>query len=539
MKLLLSAQAKTIDQKTTDLYGIPGLLLMENAGLGVFHEMESYYGSLSGKRVLVVCGKGNNGGDGFVVARQLYLRKVKTRVLLLTAPSNLKGDALINFDIIKRIGVPIQVIVDGKNSKQELKSFFYAESPDILVDALLGTGVRFPLDSFLTEAIRNMTLISQVVAVDIPSGIDCDFMGGEEQKMVGPTAELTITFSAPKPANVCYPASNFSKIWKVVPIGVPKELIESSDNWLNYVTFDDVQENFKSFLRPVNVHKGHFGHLLVVAGSLGKTGAACLTAKAALSSGTGLITLGVPAQCLPIVASQSLEIMTESLKSTETGGLSLEAIKENQFGELLKKKTLVALGPGLGYEKDTVEFIQQFLKECPLPIVLDADGINAFQGNINLLEDRKNFLILTPHPGEFASLLDISIKHLLKNRIELARKFAMDHGLYLILKGHQTVLATPSGQIYLNSTGNPGMATAGSGDVLTGVISGMIAQWLSMPDSKQRTSIDPNDLEKIIASAVFIHGMAGDFAQNVKGDQALTASDLISFLVDVFLKLTN
>ena len=200
---------------------------------------------------------------------------------------------------------------------------------------------------------------------------------------------------------------------------------------------------------------------------------------------------------------------------------------------------MVALGPGLGYEKDTVEFIQQFLKECPLPIVLDADGINAFQGNINLLEDRKNFLILTPHPGEFASLLDISIKHLLKNRIELARKFAMDHGLYLILKGHQTVLATPSGQIYLNSTGNPGMATAGSGDVLTGVISGMIAQWLSMPDSKQRTSIDPNDLEKIIASAVFIHGMAGDFAQNVKGDQALTASDLISFLVDVFLKLTN
>ena len=539
MKLLLSSQVKTIDQDTTALYGISSLLLMENAGLGVFHEMESYYGSLLGKRVLVVCGKGNNGGDGFVVARQLHLRKIETKILLLTEPKTLKGDPLINFEIVKGIGIPIKVIVDGKNSKKELQNFFCSEPIDIVVDALLGTGVRFPLSNFLTEVIENITQFSQVVAVDVPSGIDCDFVGMSNSQMVAPIAELTVTFTAPKPAHVFLPASNFSKNWKVVPIGVPKELVESSGNWLNFVTFEDVQESFKMFLRQPDVHKGHFGHLFVIAGSLGKTGAACLTAKAALTSGTGLVTLGVPSPCLPIVASQSLEIMTESLKSTKTGGLSIKALRENHFYELLRKKTLVALGPGLGCERDTVQFVRQFLKECNLPIVLDADGINAFQGNMNLLDNSKNFLILTPHPGEFSGLLGISMKDLLQNRIQLARDFSVDHGLYLILKGHQTVLATPSGQIYLNSTGNPGMATGGSGDVLTGVVSGIIAQWLSMPDIKDKSVVASNDLEKIIASAVFIHGMAGDCARIVKGDQALTALDLISFMAQAFLKLTN
>jgi len=508
---------------------------MENAGSGVVREMERHFAGLQGSRVLVVCGKGNNGGDGLVVARHLHLGGVSTQVVLMARPKSLKGDAGTNLEVAQKMGVPIEWIVEEGDGSDRLQSRLDPARADILVDALLGTGVRLPLTGFMAEVVQCLRRFPRVVAIDLPSGLDCDSLGNPPGDMSAPVSELTVTFTAPKPAHVFAPAARFSGKWVVVPIGSPPELVRESGSRLHQVIRAEAATTLQAFAREPEAHKGHFGHVLAVAGSTGKTGAAAMTAQAALACGAGLVTLAVPSPCQPVVAGQLLEVMTEPLAATPGGTFSTKAFDYSRVESLLQGKTVIALGPGLGQESETVQFVRRFVEECPLPVVLDADGINACQGALELLQRKDEILVLTPHPGEFARLLGISTRELQENRIELARDFAMGRGLYLVLKGHQTLLASPSGQVYLNSSGNPAMAKGGSGDVLTGIVAGLLAQWFSMPATRDRRGID--DLESVVTLAVFVHGLAGDLAQEVRGDQSVMASDLTGFTAEALRKI--
>ncbi len=535
MRILSSGQMSWVDRETTSRYGLPSLLLMENAGSGVVREMERHFGGLQGSRVLVVCGKGNNGGDGLVVARHLHLGGVATQVVLTARPESLKGDAGANLEVARKMGVPIEWIVEEGDWSDRLQSRLDPARTDILVDALLGTGVRLPLKGFMAEVVARLRRFPRVVAVDLPSGLDCDCLGNPPGDMSAPVSELTVTFTAPKPAHVFAPAARFSGNWVVVPIGSPPELVGESGSRLHQVTPAEAAATLQSFAREPEAHKGHFGHVLAVAGSTGKTGAAAMAAQAALACGGGLVTLAVPAPCQPVVAGQLLEVMTEPLAATPGGAFSTKAFDYSRVENLLQGKTVVVLGPGLGRESETVQFARRFLDDCPLPVVLDADGINACRGALDLLGRKEQILVLTPHPGEFARLLGISTRDLQEKRIELARDFAMERGLYLVLKGHQTLLASPSGQVYLNSSGNPAMAKGGSGDVLTGIVAGLMAQWFSMPATRDRRGTD--DLESVITLAVFIHGLAGDLAQEIRGDQSVMASDLTGFTAEALRRI--
>ena len=535
MRILSSGQMGWVDRETTARFGFPSLLLMENAGSGVVREMERHFGELRGLRVLVVCGKGNNGGDGLVVARHLHLRGVATQVVLMARPESLKGDARTNLEVAREMGVPLECIAEEGDWADRLQSRLDPGRTDILVDGLLGTGVRLPLAGFMAEVVGRLRRFPRVVAIDLPSGLDCDCLGIPSADMSAPVAELTVTFTSPKPAHVFAPAAGFSRKWVVVPIGSPPELVGESGSRLHQVTLAETATTLQAFAREPEAHKGHFGHVLAVAGSTGKTGAAAMAAQAALTCGGGLVTLAVPAPCQPVVAGQLLEVMTEPLAATPAGAFSIKAFDYSRVENLLQGKTVVALGPGLGREGETVQFVRRFLEDCRLPLVLDADGINAFQDAPDLLARKEEALVLTPHPGEFARLLGISTRELQENRIELARGFAMERGLYLVLKGHQTLLASPAGQVYLNSSGNPAMAKGGAGDVLTGIVAGLMAQWFSMPATRDRRGID--DLESVITLAVFVHGLAGDLAQEIRGDQSVMASDLTGFTADALRRI--
>ena len=535
MRILSSAQMRWVDRETTARFGLPSLLLMENAGSGVVREMERHFGGLQGLRVLVVCGKGNNGGDGLVVARHLHLGGVATQVILMARPGALKGDARTNLEVAQKMGVPIESIVEEGDWSDKLQSHLDPALTDVLVDGLLGTGVRLPLAGFMAEAVRLLRRFPRVVAIDLPSGLDCDCPGTPAAEMAAPVSELTVTFTAPKPVHIFSPAARFCGKWVVVPIGSPPELVRESGAWLHQVTRAEAATTLRTFAREPEAHKGHFGHVLAVAGSTGKTGAAAMSAQAALACGAGLVTLAVPAPCQPVVAGQLPEVMTEPLAATPGGSFSTRAFDYSRVADLLQGKAVVALGPGLGREDETVQFVRRFLEECPLPVVLDADGINACQDALDLLARKEEALVLTPHPGEFARLLGISTRELQQNRIELARGFAMERGLYLVLKGHQTLLASPSGQVTLNSSGNPAMAKGGSGDVLTGIVAGLLAQWFSMPATRDRRGID--DLESVITLAVFVHGLAGDLAREIRGDQSVMASDLTGFTAEALRRV--
>jgi NAD(P)H-hydrate epimerase len=528
MKILTASQMREVDLLTTERYGVPSLVLMENAGAGVVCEMEKAFGSLQGRKVAVLCGKGNNGGDGFVVARHLVMKACQAEVWLFASPEDLRGDAQINFEIVRKMGVSLLSVSERELSDEKLDHLFASLHADIVVDALLGTGIRLPVSPFLAKAIRQLnTLSGSIVAVDTPSGLDSEALTFESQPTVAPTAALTVTFTAPKPSHVFSPGALYSQKWVVIPIGTPEEVLEDPRFWLNYVSRSDAAHFQRKLVRSPEAHKGDFGHVLVIAGSLGKTGAACMTAQSALRVGAGLVTLAVPTICLPIVASQSLEIMTEALEATDVGTVSTKDFDYGRMETLLQGKDVIALGPGLGGHPETVEFVRRLASQTRLPLILDADGINAFAGKVESIAGEGRALVLTPHPGEFARLLGLSIEYVRIHRIELCQRFAQEHQVHLILKGHRTTYAGPSGQLYVNSTGNPGMATGGSGDVLTGMLAGLIGQSLAGAIS----------LEDAIVLAVYLHGLAGDFARQTLGEHSLIASDIMANISRAFLDL--
>ncbi|MCI0627951.1 MAG: NAD(P)H-hydrate dehydratase [Acidobacteria bacterium] len=586
MKVLTAAQMREVDRLTTERYGIPSLLLMENAGSGVVRAMEAHFSRLVGLKVVVCCGKGNNGGDGFVAARHLMLRDIQTKVLLFAAPGDVKGDARVNLEILLKLGASIQIVEEHDFSEESIRQLFQELDADLLVDALLGTGARLPLGGFIVTILRHIARFPKVVAIDIPSGLDCDAMRPNPGDEMAPRAEITVTFTAPKPAHVFASRDGAIRRWVVVPIGSPAELVEDPRHWLNFFSEAEAAAALRRFERRGDSHKGDYGHVLTVAGSVGKTGAACLAARSALLAGAGLVTLATPSPCLPMVAGQMLETMTEPLEATDSGGVSVKAFDYGRVETLLEKKDVLAIGPGLGGHAETVEFVRRLVQETTVPVVLDADGINAFVGQCERLNGGERILVLTPHPGEFARLLGRPTSEVQADRVSLARQFAAHHQVHLVLKGHRTVYASPSGQVFVNSTGNPGMASGGSGDVLTGILAGLLGQALHLPfwensfpggveqspgvdtlhsaqptpgpvgpfpsqegnqfhrSSSSQASLEnssavtsPSSLEGVIALGVYLHGLAGDLAAKTQGEKSLIASQIVSNLPAAFLTL--
>jgi ADP-dependent NAD(P)H-hydrate dehydratase / NAD(P)H-hydrate epimerase len=514
MRVLNTAQMREADRRTIEEIGIPSLVLMENAGRQVVSAIEAVHGELLERSVAVLCGRGNNGGDGFVVARTLMQRSVDVSVFLLGRVAEVRGDARINLEILGRLGLTVVEIDDS-----QAWELHFTEVSDcaLIVDAIFGTGLNAPLSGLLETVVADVNGSGiPVVAIDLPSGLSAD-----SPEILGDSIEagMTVTLAAPKLPLVLPPAETRAGDIVIADIGIPLELIEQLDGpRVELLTRASMRELVTP--RAPDSHKGDFGHVLVVAGSRGKTGAAHLAALGALRSGAGLVTVATPASCQPIVATMGPEYMTEPVPET-IDGLDPDGVD----AVLELARDVVALGPGLGRGASTRHFIGRFVDRATMPLVIDADGLNAFIDDPDRLNGREGRdVIITPHPGEMARLVGMSADEVQASRLEIARNFAVAHHVYVVLKGHRTLIATPDGKVFINPTGNAGMATGGTGDVLTGMIAAWLAQLL--------------DAEAACKLAVYLHGLAGDLAEADEGEVAMTSGDVVSHLGDAVLELT-
>jgi NAD(P)H-hydrate epimerase len=527
MKVLTAAQMQQVDRWSTERYHIPGLLLMETAGSNIVTAIEQHFGPLSVKHVKIFCGKGNNGGDGAVIARHLWLRGAIVELFLLGKLEDTRGDARINFEIIKKLAaveMP-QLAFQEIEMSEELHDILI-EPCDLYVDALFGTGGTRPLTGLYKELVEQLNeSATPIVAVDLPSGLNAD-----NPNLIGPTikAQLTVTMTAAKLANVLPPGMHYNGNLVVVPIGSPATLIPASGSNVTLVDAELIEHLLARTRRSPAAHKNMVGNVLLIAGSLGKTGAATLAATATLRAGAGLVTVATPQSAQPTLAASSpAEIMTLPLAETSTGTLSATALA--QIMALADKKQIIGVGPGLGTNDDTRKFMRGLLDQ-PFPaLIIDADGLNSLSpwpDKLNLTPDRP--VILTPHIGEMARLAHTTNEEAAKSRLDLARRFAQQHQVIVVLKGERTLIAAPNGELYINPTGNAGMATAGSGDVLAGLIAGLIAQ---LPQISATTALQAT------LAAVYLHGLAGDLAAKTLGQRSLLAGDLIQYLAAAILTL--
>jgi ADP-dependent NAD(P)H-hydrate dehydratase / NAD(P)H-hydrate epimerase len=525
MKILSAKQMAEVDRLTTERYRIPSILLMENAGRLTAEEIEKACPGFAHKKILILCGRGNNGGDGFVVARYLSLHNAHPTILLFAEPEKIKGDALTNYEIVQAMGLPIHVLSAPAEARSYLRRM---ASPDIIVDALFGTGLSKPVGPdyrHVVEWINNQYTRSFVAAVDIPSGLMAD-----SAEVIGPTvkAHLTVTFSALKLAHLMPPASDFAGKVVLVPIGSPQALFEDPGYRLNLV--DQAQVCATLPERARDSHKGSFGHVYVVAGSRGKSGAALMTGLSALRSGAGLVTLWLPGSLQNTIAGRFPELMTEAITETEDG--TPDRSGAERVLSLLPEMDALVLGPGVTTHPSTKKLVWELVRRSPVPVVLDADGINAFIPPAEPVRNEENQpVILTPHPGEMAPVIGKKIAEVQKDRLGAARTFAVARRCYLILKGFQTVIATPEGDLYLKNTGNPGMATGGTGDVLAGMMGRFAAAWNIQQGGAR--------LVDFLCAAVHLHGLAGDLAAEAKGMESLIATDLLDYLPAAFRKVSN
>lgn len=526
MKILTAAEIRRVDELSTERYGIPGIVLMENAGVRVVEAIEARVDDVERLSVVILCGKGNNGGDGFVVARQLIQRGVYPSILLFAPCADVAGDARLNLDILTALGYPPVVVEDLQSWDSECANL---GEVDVVVDALLGTGLSKPVRGLLERVVTSIPdrfPRAMIVSVDVPSGCAAD-TGDLEGASV--EADVTVTFSALKHCLVFGPACHLAGEVVVADIGNPHELVDKAAGAVELLAPAVFPEAVLP--RDDDTNKGDFGKVLVVGGSLGKAGAAAMAACAALRAGAGLVTAAVPAGILATVAAHMPEVMTEALPENAKGSLSSDAVTVLEDRGLVKGKSVVALGPGLGNQEDTFAFVRDLVGTIPVPLVLDADGINAFAGRASELRrgasaaDRP--IVITPHPGEMARLIGDPISGIVRNRLGVARGFADLHGVYVVLKGFRTVIASPDGKAYVNPTGNAGMATAGSGDILTGIIAGLLGQpHLGAFDER-------------LCLAVYLHGLAGDLAAQELGEETLVATDILSFLPEAWSALRD
>lgn len=508
MKIVSAAEMREIDRVTSERFGVPSLTLMENAGTAVADFVTSQYASA--RRIGVVCGKGNNGGDGFVAARKLHQSGKEVRVLLLAEAADLRGDAAEMFT--KLPIAPVMVTSHDQLKADSARAVFGA---DVLVDAILGTGFRPPVSGLYAEAIAALNAVSApIVAVDIPSGADADVMG--EQVGAVARADAVVTFTAPRPAHIFGMLTAGPTV--ISPIGSPDQAIVSSLQ-LNVITPRDLAPLIGP--RPRAANKGSFGHVLVLGGSLGKAGAAAMAGMAALRAGAGLSTVATAKSVLATVAGFHPELMTEPLDETGAGSISIRALQRGRVDALAERKTVLAVGPGISRDPETAELVRGVVKKYKLPIVLDADGLNAFEDRAAELKKIAGTLVITPHPGEMARLIGSTIPAVQHDRLDVARSFAREHEAVVVLKGHRTLIAQPDGTVWVNTTGNAGMATGGTGDILTGMVAGLIAQ-------------NPDRIADAVIAAVHLHGLAGDVARESMGEHSLVATDLLTGLPEAF-----
>lgn len=504
MTIVTAAQMQALDRRTIVEAKIPGLTLMESAGTGVVEAMERTFGALAGKSVVIVCGKGNNGGDGFVVARHVKQRRARPTVLLMARASDLSGDArTMHRRFAKAAGSStIHVCPTVARMEQMLRR------SDLVVDALLGTGLSAPVTGPYLQAIQAINDSGRpVVAVDLPSGINAD-TGAVLGEAV--CATLTVTFGLPKLGLYVGPGIDHAGAIEIVDIGIPPAYVDALASPLSLLTREQAQQAVPR--RTPSSHKGTYGHAGIIAGSAGKTGAAALAAKAALRSGAGLVTVATPASVNDTVESTALEVMTVPMPETAARSLALAGLED--LVAFANSRSAVAIGPGLTTHPETVELVRALIPRLQKPCIIDADALNALSRHSAVLAEAKAPLVLTPHPGEMARLAEgATTQSVNADRIGCASRFAKENQVILVLKGARTVVAHPDGRVAICPTGNPGMATAGTGDVLTGMIVSLLAQGCSAWDAA--------------CAATYFHGVAGDLAAAHLGAAGMIAGDLI------------
>ena len=511
MKIVSAAEMREIDRVTSDRFGVASLTLMENAGTAVADFAQAEYPLA--ESFGIICGKGNNGGDGFVAARKLHEAGKRVSLILMADPGELRGDAA---EMFKRVPVETHVVRTAEELRGEKTKIVFAA--DVLLDAILGTGFRPPVSGLYGEAIGAINALNApVIAVDIPSGADADVMGSQTGAVA--RADAIVSFTAPRQAHVFGELASGRTV--LADIGSPDSAILSSLH-LNLITDREIMPLLAP--RRADANKGSFGHVLVIGGSLGKAGAAAMAGMSALRVGAGLSTVATARSVLSTVAGFHPELMTEPLAETESGTISLRALEYGHLDSVLKGKTVLALGPGISRDPETAEFVHNIAARYKLPMVIDADGLNAFEGCADRLHGKNHPLVITPHPGEMARLCGCTVAEVLRNRIEIARSFARDHACIVVLKGHRTLIAEPAGELWVNTTGNPGMATGGTGDILTGMVAGLIAQ-------------NPDQMLQAVLGAVHLHGVAGDVACENMGEQCLVATDLVNALPEAFRRV--
>lgn len=515
MILVTADEMRAMDRRTIDEFGMPGRVLMENAGRGAVEFLRQQFPDLAERHVAVAAGRGNNGGDGHVIARGLAQRDIAVTVYLLAEKNQVSGEAADNLALLERMGVPVVEVPDADAFDSAKASM---RRHDLWVDAILGTGLKSEVRGFFRDVIEFINNSEHpVFAVDVPSGLNSD-----TGQVCGTCvrASATATFAFAKTGHFIYPGAWLRGTLHIVDIGIPPHIAAEVAPKQFLLTQSWVRGVFRP--RSPDIHKGRTGHLLVVAGSPGKTGAASMSAMSAMRSGAGLVTLAVPAALNPVLETLLTEVMTVPLEDQGSGLLKSSA--RETLLELTESKACLALGPGIGKSEGAREIVYALVSESRIPLVVDADGLNLLAGDISVLGRRKFPTILTPHPGEMARLIDRSVKEIQTDRVGTARRFAETHRVHLVLKGANTVVAHPDGSTYINPTGNAGMASGGMGDVLTGLIAGFLTQGHSP--------------EAAANAAVYLHGAAADSLAAAMGPYGYIATDVMQQLPVEIGKIT-
>jgi NAD(P)H-hydrate epimerase len=517
MKILTAAEMGAADRATSERFDVPLGDLMEHAGTAVASFVCAQYPRSVG--VTVLCGTGNNGGDGFVAARALLSSGMHVSIVLLGEEPKLRGIAADAFGRLDRSAIAVSFIMDDAEV-QGLHRLL--ESSDVIVDAVVGTGFKPPLRG-IAVAVRDLLakISKPVVAVDLPSGWDADSQAMTAEGAF--RADAVVTFTAPKLAHVLghLTAPKLFGPVVVAPIGSPDEAVVSTTG----LTWTGTSKRLFEQPRIIDSNKGMYGHVLLIGGAAGKAGAPSMASLAALRAGAGLVTAAVPKSILNTVALITPELMTTPLEEDAIGAVALSNASAERISKLLKKISVLAIGPGLGTDGEASEFVRELVATTDLPLVIDADGLNAFQGQSSLLREASKggtrAIVLTPHPGEMGTLLGISTKEVQADRLNIARKFAQEHGVTLVLKGWRTLVAHPDGSVAVNTTGNPSMAKGGSGDILTGIVAACVAQ-------------GKDNVREAVNAAVYLHGLAADFAAHRMDEHTVLATDTVAHLSDAF-----
>ena len=515
MQMIVTAsEMQRMDRETIESFGLPGRVLMENAGRGVIDVIAKTFPDICDHHVGIVAGRGNNGGDGFVIARYLHGMGAAVTVYLFSERTAVKGDAATNLELLTALKIPVVAITDTTTLAQHRTAMCHHS---IWVDALLGTGLNAEVKGLFRAVIDLVNSLNRpVIAVDIPSGLSADtamICGACIQ------AHTTVTFGFPKIGHILFPGAALTGRLETIDIGIPPHIVQNIGPKHHVLTRDGIARSFVQRL-PTS-HKGTAGHVLVVGGSTGKAGAAVMSGLGALRSGAGLVTLAIPNSLNDIIQSQIPEIMTVPMEGRKEGLWDDSLVCG--IREQLQGKKCLAIGPGMGVSAETRRLVLDILRELSIPVVLDADGLNCISDRLDILRELKAPAILTPHPGEMSRLTGKSVSVIQADRIGIAGEFSRTHGVHLVLKGARTVIAHPDGSVYINLTANPGMGAGGMGDVLTGVIAGLLAQGF--------------EAETAAHTGVYLHGKAADALSKSRGPFGFLATEVAGAIPGVIQEI--